>query len=309
MNGLVLKIGRAVNAMCRKSHWYNEILFPDCAKFWNHRLFNLDVVNLGSTSSVHAFSYDGIPLKCANWALGHNPLSGDEAILKNYMSFLNPAGSTVIFSLCPFSSLAGSYSIMDDRYYTLLYASSIPSFSKQRQAKVLHMKDRPIKYYPIYYFFYDMVKGILAMFHRKGKKPFTDIQMKNDAEHWMESWKREFSLKAFDAPLSLINCDAIDDALKIIERLVSFCKQRNIRPVFIIPPVYHTLGDLFSMQAKEQIIGRIASKLEDNGVSFINYMEEPDFSFSTDLFENSFYLNEKGAKAFTKKVLSDIGLI
>ena len=304
-----MNVGRAINALCRKTYWYNEVLFPDCAKFWYHHTFNLDVVNLGSTSGVHAFNYEGVNLKCANWALSHNPLSGDEAILKNYVSYLKPSGSTVIFSLCPFSSLAGSYECHDDRYYTLLYSSSIPSFSKHQQTKVMHMKNRPIKYYPFYEMFRDLGKAISAPLLRGRKKVYSEEQMKKDAENWMKGWKLEFSLKSFDTPLSLINQDAINDARIILQRMLLFCEERDMVPIIVIPPVYHTLGEYFSEEAKRQIIDGLLSFIKDSKVRILNYMDDPSYNKNPEFFLNSFFLNGEGAKRFTKQVFADIGLI
>lgn len=309
MNGIVIKIGRIINALCKKTYWYNEVLFPECSKFWNHNIFNLDVINLGSTSAVNAFDYGDTKLKCANWALSHNPLSGDEALLKNYMSYLNPKGSTVIFSLCPFSALAGSYECSDDRYYTLLYSSTIPSFSKARQIKVIHMKNRPLKYYPLFELMRDAGRLITSPFKKNNNKILSEEEMRLDAERWMKGWLKEFSIRNFSEPFTLLNQDAINDAKAIMNRLVVFCEERNIKPVFVIPPIYHTLGELFNSGARKQLVGNIMIEMEEKGAHFLNYMDDPDFSHSTELFLNSFYLNKKGAKIFTKKVLNDISSI
>lgn len=309
MKGLILKVGRAVNALCRRTHWFNEVLYPDCAKFWYHSTFNLDVVNLGSTSGIHAFCYEGIDIKCANWALSHNPLAGDEAILKNYMSYLNPQGSTVIFSLCPFSALAASYEPSDDRYYTLLYSSSIPAYSKQRQVMAMHKRTSPLKYYPVYEMVRDMGRVAMLPFKSKKVRVLSDAEMKKDAEHWMRGWQLEFGVSTFGGPMSLVNKDAISDAEEILERMCDFCSERNMKPVFVIPPVYHTLGEMFTKEAREQIIAPMASILTSKGVVLNNYMDDPDFANSPELFTNSFFLNRQGAMKFTHKVLAGEGFM
>ena len=309
MNRFVLKVGRVVNALFKRTYWFNEVLFPDCTKFWNHKTFNLDVVNLGSTSGVHAFYYKDVPFKCANWALGHNPLSGDEAILKNYFSYLNPHKSTVIVPLCPFSALAGSYECTDDKYYTLLYSSSIPSFSKRKQEQAMHMMNRPLKYYPVYELFAWPGRVISSMF--KNNRPLNDEQMENDAQKWISGWLKEFSIKSlsFEEPLSLINKDAIQDAKNHLGRIIVFCQERNITPVFVVPPVYYTLSNKFSNKAKEILLDDVIKSVTGMGALFINHMEDEDFINNAGLFINSFYLNEKGAIAFTNKLLKEINLI
>lgn len=80
--------------------------FLIAVSFGNITKFNTDVINLGSTSVCHAFDYEGLPICGSNFALRHNSLSGDLAILKNYFGYLNPTNSHVIIPLCAFSSLA-----------------------------------------------------------------------------------------------------------------------------------------------------------------------------------------------------------
>ena len=120
------KIKYILNALIKRGYWFNNVFFEGCRKMSMYSTFNTDVINLGSTSAVHAFNYDGLGLKAGNWAMTRNPLLGDYAILKNYSSFLKKDRSIVIITLCPFSSLAGSYNFLDDRYYTFLYPSTIP---------------------------------------------------------------------------------------------------------------------------------------------------------------------------------------
>ena len=298
------KIKGLLTRIIRRGYWYNNVLFPDCKKFWNYNIFNTDVINLGSTSAVNAFLYDTIPLKCANWALSTNPLRGDFAILKNYYSYLNERNATVIIPLCPFSSLSGSYSITDDRYYTLLYPSSIPAFSINRQRKILSIKNNPIASYPIL----DIFSSLKAFLQTKDKQ-MSEIQMQEDATKWMTLWKKEFSITDFSYPLSILNLDGIEDASRILNEMIEFCKDRHIRPAILIPPVYHTLGNILTQEIRELTIKPIIEKLEDKSVWFHNYMDDPLFTNDISLFRNSFLMNEKGAKLFTRQILKDIGLI
>ncbi len=301
---IVGKVYRIINGLIRRGYWYNNVKFKDCSKFWNYNTFNTDVVNLGSTSSVCAFNYSGIPLKCANWALSTNPLAGDLAILKNYVSFLKE-GATVIIPLCPFSSLAGEYSISEDHYYSLLYPSTIPGYSIRRQNKVKSEMQSPLLIYPLLSVYSDL-KHLLF---KPKQKELTENEMENDAQKWMNNWKKEFSISDFTYPLSLKNQDAITDAAKLLNELISFCKDRNLKPVMVIPPVYHTLGELLITEIRKVIIDSLNEKIDKKNIWYRNYMDANEFTNDITLFENSFLMNNKGAKFFTKRVLTDIGLI
>lgn len=278
------KIYGKINSFVQKSNWFNEVAFPDCKKFWKHRTFNLDVVNLGSTSGLNAFNYEGVQLKAANWALSHNPILADKEVLNNYFSYLNPRKSTVIISLCPLTSLSGSYDYFEDRYYTILRQSSIPNCSFRRKTEVMRVMTNPMEFYPLY----EMLRDFMGVFKRKKSKVFSEEKMTSDAQRWMNNWKKEFSITDFSYPLSLVNRDGIDDAAKILNEIITFCKTRNIRPVIVIPPVYHTLGALFTPEIRKVLISSLIEKIEDSSIWVHNYMDDPDFNHSISYFQNSY---------------------
>ena len=301
---VVRKLYRIINGLIRRGYWYNNVKFKDCCKFWSYNTFNTDVVNLGSTSSVCAFNYRDIPQKCANWALSTNPLAGDLAILKNYVSYLKE-GATVIIPLCPFTSLAGEYSISEDHYYSLLYPSTIPGYSIRRHNKVKSEMQSPLLIYPLLSVFSDLKHLIV----KPKQKELKENEMEKDALVWMDSWKKEFSISNFSYPLSLKNQDAINEAAKSLNEIISFCKERKLKPVLVIPPVYHTLHELFTPDIRRIIIDPLIERVEDKMAWFHNYMDDETFTNDISLFNNSFLLSEKGAMQFTKRVLVDIGII
>lgn len=303
------KIKNKINAVVRRSYWYNNIMFPDCKKFWTHKTFNLDVVNLGSTSGLNAFNYDGINLKCANWAMGHNPIIADFEVLKNYFSFLNLNGSIVIITLCPFTSLSGSYDYFEDRYYTILRMSSIPNCSIRRKMQVLDVQRRPIRYIPLFQVYSALKRLVKLILRIESKMSLPESKFEQDAKIWIRNWLNEFSVDDFSAPLSLHNQDGVEDAANTINEMITFCKERNIRPVLVIPPMHKTLAQKFTRQARTVIIDSLLNKIKDKDVFYHNYMDDEEFTNDASLFQNSFLMNEKGAKLFTKRVLKDIKLI
>lgn len=303
-------LNKIINRIIRKSSWFKHEKFDGCSKFWELNTFNLDVVNLGSTSGVMAFDYEDIPLKTANWALSRNPLLGDKEILFNYSSFLKSGHSIVIISLCPFSSLSGSYTYFDDRYYTILHMSSIPNCSYRKKMEVLGIKNNPINFYPLRSLFKDTI-SFLLFWRNSDNVTRSEDYLRKDAKQWMNSWMKEFNILNQDNPLSLINKDAIDDAYSILCDMISYCSDMGIKPVMIIPPVYNTLGSLFTDDFKQKIIedlvDRVKCKYKD--LFYYNYMNDPSFCNDSSLFQNSFFLNKKGAQLFTKRVLSDLSLL
>lgn len=293
------------NELVKRGRWFNEKMFPDCRKFVEHTTFNLDVINLGSTSGVNAFNYQGLNVKAANWAMGHNPLACDEAILKNYVSYLKADGAIVILSLCAFSSLSGSYNYFEDRYYTILYPSTIPGFSKRKQNEVMAIYNRPLLCIPLYELLRDLWSLLKKPFS-KGEKILTEEQMENNAQIWINNWLKEFSVKDFSLPLSLVNQDGLADAVKHLNNMITICKEHNAIPVLVLPPMYHTLAEKFTPNARNILIDSMISRIDDKSVLFLNYMDDSDFSNDRHLFKDSFFLNQRGAKLFTKRVLADL---
>ena len=302
---ILRKVYNLLNAVIRKGFWYNNVKFTDCKKFWTYTCFNTDIVNLGSTSAVNAFNYTGIPLKCANWALKTNPLTGDLAILKNYLSYLKSNNATVLIPICPFSSLSGRYKITEDKYYTILYPASIPNYSYKKHQQIKCEMHEPIRIYPLWCMFSDLRN----IFKKKKNIILSETEMQIDAKNWMNNWMKEFGITDFSYQLSLINQDAIEDAAKILNEIISLCKERNIKPKLLVPPVYHSLGILFSTEIKNKIIDSLINKIEDKSIWYHNYMDDEDFANNSSLFQNSFLLNEKGALLFTKRVMKDLELI
>ena len=294
------------NAVIRKGYWYNNTFFPECQKFNQYNTFNTKVINLGSSSAVAAFDYDGLNIRGANFALSRNPLVGDWGILMNYLSYLKEGESTVIVTLCPFSSLSGSYDYLDDRYYRILYPTVIPNYSYTHYMRVRERMDNPIMYYPFYAPFVDLYKLI---FKNKKDKVLSESQLAADADQRYKSWLDEFSISDMSEPLSLRNKDSIEDAIEIINKIVLLCREHDFKVYIVIPPVYKTLGAKFNEDVCSMLIDPLINNLIDNNVPFYNYMNDSEISGNNALFKSSFLMNKKGAKQFTRKLLKDINLI
>lgn len=310
------RIKRSLTSCVRQSAWYKDFMFPDCQKFWKYGMFaprasfDLEVVNLGSTSGLCAFDYSGLPIKAENWALRQNPLAADVAILENYSSYLKPSGATVILPLCPFSALSGSYTFQEDRYYTILNPRSLPAFSRKRFMKILSSRDNPLAYYPMMEFVHAIKASLVGLLYRSRHLAVNDFcaDFEADATQWMKNWFLEFGLESFATPLSLVNRDGIDDAVINLKRAIAFCQERGHRPVLVIPPMHRTLAVKFTPDARKMLVGDLIARVGGN-VSLLDYLDDPEFTADKLLFENSFLLNAQGAKKFTRRLLKDLDLI
>lgn len=298
------KIKTVLNALIRRGYWYDNVFMPDSRKFSVYSTFNTRVVNLGSTSALAAFDYTGLGVKGANWALRRNPLNGDLAVLKNYSSFLDQEKSTVIIPLCPFSALSGSYEPFEDRYYAVLYPTTIPGYSYVHGVQANEKITNPVLHYPWYALFQD----IWHLLENKNTKSLSEECMVVDAKNRMKGWLHEFSLKEASSPLSLVNKYNIEEALNALQGIVDYCKIIHATPVLVVPPMYHTLSSLFTEESRKNLFGDIESLAERNNIQFINYMDDKSFVNERSLFRDSYLLNKRGAQLFTKKVLNELSI-
>lgn len=283
------------------SHWYNNVMFKDCRKFWELGDSVFEVVNLGSTSGVFDFDYSGLTYKGANWAVGPQSIYGDFAVLRQYRKHLKN-GATVIYPLCPFTSISGAEEYVDDRCYSFLDYNLIPNAHYLRLSKIKQIKDNPISYYPLSSLKIDIKLGL---FGNRVKEPICSEQyLKKDAENILNAWKRQFQLVDLSQPFEGHLKDIYDKGVVLLREMVTFCKSNNLKLVIVIPPMHKSLSSLFSMEARKNLIDSFILESIESSVPYYNLMEDQHFSDDSSLFRSSYYLNQKGAKKFTSYFLN-----
>ena len=301
-----LKVISKLNHLVRKSYWFTNVEYIDCEKFWKHNTFNLDVVNLGSSSAVYAFDYSDCNVSAANWAMRPQSLLMDTAILKNYLSYLKPE-ATVIIPLCPFSCFVGYDIYVRDRYYTFIRHNTIPGFNIKRKNELMAKLNNPWRYYPLASLPND-IKIIVKKLMKRKSHNIAIPDMREDAIFWMRNWMYEFSISDFKKPFIQKNIDSYFESIEILHNLIGICLAHGFKPVLCIPPVSSYLSSLFSDETKQFLIFNYVSMANEYNVPFINCFESPTLQ-DDGLFTNSFFLNERGAKLFTHHLLKEIGLV
>ena len=298
VNIFLKKIYGKLNVAIRCTHWYNDVVFPDCRKFWNQQEMNLDVVNLGSSSAKCGFDYSGFGVKGANWAMQPQSFVGDLAILENYSSYLK-SGATVIIPICPFSSLGGGNDDLADKYYSVIRFISMPHASLKKRQAIQDLMNHPLMYYPLF----EMFKDLAYALHSKKEIVVNDLEA--DANRWILSWKREFSLYDLHYPFSLINVDRFNDSVEALRRLLETCKDHEYKPVLVLPPLSKHLSSKLDDGFRKQFIYDFVDRANTVGAPFLNYLD--DTRFEDDRFyKNAYLIGRNGMKAFTKQVLKDL---
>ena len=292
---------------------YYRSRFGYSEKFWNKFSFNLDVVNLGSNTGLFGFRYEGIPLKCANWALSPQSLNQDLAILKTYCSFIGPRG-TIIVPLGPYSSCLKSYTDTElEKYYTILHPGVIENFSVEKQKRIYQLKDHPFAVAKK-----QMIKGVLRTLKQVMMRykepleydscPMSDVQLENNANSFIEGWKKQFRINDMDAALPSHIIDGRQQRVETLKEIKKFCEDRGFNMYVVLPPVTKALSNMFSPTFRENYI---YSFLREAGIPdsmFLNYLDDSELQ-RNEYFYNSLFLNKTGGKLFTQKVLKDMKML
>lgn len=297
---LLKKIIGLFNSVIKRLDWYNNVVFPDCKKFWNHKEFDLDIVNLGSSSAKYGFDYSEANVKAANWAMAPQSFVGDLAILQNYCSYLKP-NATVIIPLCPFSSLGGGNDDLSDKYYTIVRPISIPHASLKRRNAIIDIENRPLLYYPII----AMISDVKHLLFGKKKTIITDLE--TDADNWIASWKKEFSIYNLHNSFALINKDRFNDSVIALKSILSFCVNHDFKPVIVIPPMTRHLSLKFDDTIRKRFIYDFIQDANIVDARVLDYINHPILSVDVN-FMNSFLINKRGANLLTKQVIKDLAL-
>jgi hypothetical protein len=294
-----------LNKLVKRTNWYQSQL-ADGSKFRKDISCDLDICNLGSNSGKYAFDYHESGLKGENWAIGPQTLSYDFRVLKNYFSYLKE-DATVLIPICPFSSCIKDFEdeAVNHKYYSFLHPVLILNFSKATRDRVMRFVNTPFQLSP-----FTSTKRLIRDI------PYIDTQkaiedealLEEDAESWLKSWKNQFMISDLDAPVSEPNLDSIKYNMLLLSEMISFCLDRNLHPVVVLPPVTRILSSRFSETFRENYIYSFVRDAIHEDIPFLNYLDDNKLS-DLSLYFNAYFLNKKGSKLFTKQVLTDLHLI
>ena len=296
-----------INKSVKKTQWYQNVipnmsLYPTNEWYREHLERNFDVVNIGSSSARYAFDYSGLPVKAFNWGEQPQSLNNGFKILKTYFSILKKGG-TVIISLGPLSGLdvEGKWQKdANDKYYYILPSELINDYSS-----VAKRRNYPLVYYPI-----TSIKNLLRK--TLGKENGQNTELVNtffdDSEKWIKIWKAQFGIQSFEEPLSEANNKEREKRIALLEEMLTFCIERDLRPAIVIPPMHCGLASKFTSTFRENYINSFVNKANIFNVPFLNYMDDERFD-DDKYFYNTFFLNKEGAKKFTKIILKDLQVL
>lgn len=293
------------NKLVKRTNWYRNVPldannFPTNDWYREHEERNYNMVVLGSSSAKYAFDFDGIDIKVFNWADQPQSLDYSFRILKNFFSILEKNGKVVI-SLSPLSGLnvIGKWSkCANDKYYVLLDSTLIDNYnevSKRRRFPLLYTPKEAIK---------RLLKDVPAKTNTVWTRSDT-IDFEKDASVWVHNWFKEFNIQNAEEDLSTENKQGRAYRVKLLQSMIDFCLERDLKPVLVIPPIHHALANKFTPVFRENYIYSFIKEANIKNIPFYDYMDDSRFS-DDKYYMNSFFMSEEGAKKFTRIILNDL---
>lgn len=306
------------NGLLKKTQWYRNMfvdfdyqIYPGNVWYREHNERNFDIVALGSSGAKWAFDFESTGVKGMNWANQPQTLQEDYNLLRHYHSILHK-GSYVIITIMPFSGLNKATGLMDAIKYVRL------DYHGEAIQPYMYEKARKYAQYPIL-FGKSAIKGLLRYLLGKESKtdrfasaqvdnnPMTSEQLDANALGFINGWKKQFSISDFEAPLTPKNQEGRNYRINLMRELVDFCIERSYRPIYVIPPVTNHLSRYYTPQFESTYVYDFLKQV-DRDIPLLDYSKVDNLK-QDDLYFNSFFMNAKGRKFFTAKVLEDIKLI
>lgn len=296
-----------IDKILLKTEWYNSY-FRDCQKYWHGVPNHIIIANVGSNSGKYAFDYTITSKCCFNFAMGPQPFYMDTAIIKAYHdSFCD--GAVLFIPICIFSSVVGrEYNIDRFRYYSIIPFELIPGANAVQFIQSNDLRRHPSKHYSPKIAFQNILNVVKTEVKHFFKLDIVDFD--KNALMWRNNWMKEFSIIDLEAPLSDSNNKQRKEAVELLIEIINVSKKYKITPILILPPIHQSLLNLFSSKARDTYVYSFIREIRNNvDVQFLDYCECDSISNNNKCFSNAYFLNNVGAKIFTKRVLTDLNLI
>lgn len=303
-----------LNKFVKSTNWWrNQYLaveqFVSNTGYRDNLIRNYDIVNLGSNSAHFAFFYEDV--KGQSWATGSQGQDMDFEILKYFHSYLRKGG-TVLIPIMPFTAIS-TYLKERPEYWGIAYYSKFAKILDSAQIRQLPYGLKLFRYikYPLFYN-WKAIRFLVCDTHPDTRYQLSEqgmmkMELEQDATIWIKNWLKEFKLQSLDDVKDSRWVKYYDEAICLNRQIVDFCIERGLKPVFIYLPMTRHLSSLFPKSFKQFMITDFVRKANVYNVPFLDYSKVELFQDDS-LYFNSFFLNLRGRKLFTKHVINDIGL-
>lgn len=303
------------NKLVKKTNWWKNQYMFTCqfvsnSGYRDNIIRNYEIVNLGSNPALYAFFYESV--KGQSWATGSQGQDMDFELLKYFHSYIKEGG-TVLIPIMPFTALS-PYIKNRKEYWGISYYSKfikLVDYAQMQNLKDVYIIRKylnwPLMISPRSFRY--LLKDVpLNNMYLMTEQPMMHMELQQNAIDLIKAWKKEFNLRDLTDVMNPEWNKYYEEAVELNKTIVKFCLERNLKPVFVCVPMTKYLSDMFPENVTKYLIEDFILKANEYDIPFMNYTRHPDFQDSS-LYINSFFLNLKGRKLFTNKVLKDLGLL
>lgn len=306
-----------INHFIRKSKWFDDQFVSYEGKksildimYGDNPRRNCKLLAFGSSSGYWGLDFKSVGFDAMNFTQSPQLMINDYRLLKLTHGFLM-SGGTVVFVVCPFSSISNPETVRDTFRFLRFYYRPQLSLRRDLLDAAGKLYSDPMKLGG------DAVRaGLKCLLRREAisspiragdvdANPMQGDALLRDAQERVNAWKRQFGIADLDYPLIEEHEFGREYKISLMNRMVNFCQTRGYRPVIVVPPVTQALLSLFSDEMREIYVNSYLRNFQSK-ITVLSYLDCKDF-YDDDLYFNSFYLNRRGRKLFTSRLLKDLG--
>lgn len=317
---IILLLIPALNWEVKKTHWYkNQLGNAEKIVFLKSYLSSnstntIDYIVLGSSSAQYSFFFKN-DIKGINLSTGPASVELYLKALKQINTWTgnkkdNPI---VIVTICPFSSVCGTYNTKKKAIdYPFSYYSHLSYLDDSLKTD---FPNNAISY-PILYRPVEALSRLILDKPEDTKytldyQPLQTLELENNARNMAWGWQYEMKFKnipftANEIPTHLKN--AYQHHTKSLKQLVAYCEQNGYKIVYCIPPITRHLYKYFSESFIKTFVLDYIEETNTAGYPVFNYMNDSIFS-NDSLFVDSYYMNQKGRELFTEHFIKELQVL
>lgn len=273
---------------------------------------NLKIAAFGSTYAKYAFNnFKELRLNGFNFCLEAEALQSDLRLMKQYEAHLAP-GCVVIINLAACVTCCNEEDVVvlyANNYYKILPFRILPKVLRYSFKRWWHyvfpIGLKNLKQFGRLIIDTDSIDDITSRHPVSVTASSANENMENIANGWIQMFKLK-DLKSIDIPKKIEECVRTND--HILNEMVAFCKSKEWKPLFVIPPMSSELYRNFSDEFVDKVLLSVANKCSRlSNVPIYNYLKHEEFYNDYNLYcDGGFKLNKYGSKKFMRHFFSDL---
>lgn len=297
------------NKLLKRTWWWKNQFIGTTQFRQDGRDKKYDIINLGSNPSRFAFFYENVSGQ--SWATGSQSQIMDFAILKSYRNQIKDGG-TVLVAIMPFTSIATYLKERPEYWGNAYYGKFAKILNSEERSKLPNCSDiMSYLKYPLLSNL-SLYKQLIYGWNEDSRyemteQPLMHNDLEENAKGWIDAWLKEFRLKNLEDVFDSRWTQYYQEAIELCKEIVTYCLQEGLKPVFICVPMSHYLSDKFSSKVRKYLVTDFVKSCNEHNIPFMDYTLDPSFQDAS-LYIDSFFLNMRGRKLFTERVLKDLGL-